>query len=1093
MVMRKTSDAALISISQKDKQRFLETIDDIKSARWKHTYSKKHNKILLRRRATRRWNATVAADLEDSLAKNMSKRANDLVWAWSDGGDELYFPGTEIMVLFKEGTSQAERKRILGKIKGLQVQTYQDAEVKPPVRPKKRRSRRPPDFPGFAKSKASQYRAIWQKMHPELGDGLSHERPAKVMVPVAKVTIPDSRRDEVFELARRIKALPKVRAATPEVSVIGKDVLGRPQQADLPTTSNDSVVELNGIDFAWRLINPDDVNAPSDVFLASRERVAVIDWTFHDHPKIDFEWIGYDVADHDYDPRSPQIQGAYPHGFRMSGVIGGQAQEGLNQTGIAAGAVIVPLRPSWSTEDDFEEINGQVAYVDFEEFVERYTSNWIDTLIRLYELSYQGVETANMSIALNSQLWDNATTDLSEWFNWWLREGNSGGGVFASASAGNNPSHTSIAIPAKVSRVFAVGWGIRETYTMLGNSGWGLELVVDDGEWPYYLQDGTVSYGTARSGGSSVASAVVAATVALMKTLNPYLNADEIKAILRLTTHKIPFSIAAASSPFPLTGGIVQWPDEDAWDGWGSGYCNEFGNGFLDAYYAAELAWRRKRPAAELLRVKFHYDFPARAMIQLRHPPYLSLAGKRTGLFCSSFSYSSTATQRWLHDSSIEIEGADQTVDLWGLPFGEKILVGDFDGDYVDELALQLHNSEFWPDYCDHPPQSFVTFKFDEADERWKSMGKRSPYASGAASPEVVFPPEQPPRDMLVADLKGDRKDCLIAWGGEIINALQYDEASDTFRRLDPVNFNPPLYSSAIDQATGQGMIVSQEILKVTPIKRGSLRERLMIVGTFSKFGTGAILGTELGQSLPASFDPYENLPHLPGTYDFSDFEPSGSSGLARGQMALRHYMTFSILGYDENTSQWVNYAFSSSPNDTHILLDESSVSYVESVFSGEFAYPGNASLNEVVIHLANDHLHTLLFANAQGGNYNLNYIYKNELNLEGRVSRLRAGRFGFDGDRTQLAWLDDEDHGNRVRFLVWNEVMREWQPDSRTINHGRPDNHAIDLAVLEGFTFAGLDGDQAVIALLMAEPDANVYHTYRYQDPGAFYFMGLV
>jgi hypothetical protein len=70
---------------------------------------------------------------------------------------------------------------------------------------------------------------------------------------------------------------------------------------------------------------------------------------------------------------------------------------------------------------------------------------------------------------------------------------------------------------------------------------------------------------------------------------------------------------------------------------------------------------------------------------------------------------------------------------------------------------------------------------------------------------------------------------------------------------------------------------------------------------------------------------------------------------------------------------------------------------------------------------------------------------------------------------------------------------MREWQPANLTIGRPRPDNRAIDLAVLEGFTFANLDGDQAVIALLMAEPDANVYFTYRYGDSGAFKYMGLI
>lgn len=69
MVMRKTSDIALILIPEKALELCLDAIREVKSAKWSCAYSKRRGILLIRRRATGKWNEKMAADIESSLAK----------------------------------------------------------------------------------------------------------------------------------------------------------------------------------------------------------------------------------------------------------------------------------------------------------------------------------------------------------------------------------------------------------------------------------------------------------------------------------------------------------------------------------------------------------------------------------------------------------------------------------------------------------------------------------------------------------------------------------------------------------------------------------------------------------------------------------------------------------------------------------------------------------------------------------------------------------------------------------------------------------------------------------------------------------------
>lgn len=1047
MMMRKTTDTALLYISMEELQPCREAILQLKETKWSMAHSKRQCTLLIRRRASRKGGQKAAEDLEAALAKVAPDLAKRLVWAWSSGGEERYFPTGEIMVLFDEGTSQAERKRTLRPIKGVKVHTSPDAEVKTPVKAAGRRPSKEYPVPGFSLAKAQEALAALRETQKEEAVRLSPKRPTKLCVPMARISVPDSRREEVFEIATQIAALPGVRAATPDIDVLGKNVRGEPQNWPIPPTSAASIHQRHLVHLAWALVDPSDLNAPPGQFLASSEKVAVLDYVFKYNPYINFALIGYDAADQDTDPLTPGLAGS-PHGCWMCGIIGGIGDPTENQdlAGIAPGAIIVPVRPTWSTDEDFEEIDGEGFYRDYEEFVRNYSATWIAAIERLWTLSHSGLEVANMSIAESHPLWYDA--GISPWMNWWVRTGNYGYGVFAAASAGNRPGGTTIAIPARVPGVFAVGFGDLSTGAILGNSGPGLEIVCNDGAWPVYVLNGILSE-SGRSGSSSVACAVVAGTVAIMKSLNPNLSADEVKTILRLTTRKAP-------------GEGVTEDDR--------GYSIRLGWGFLNAYYAIDLARKYHYSAAELFRVKYRAGQPARAVIQIRHWPWSSYAGKRTGMFWALTSQGSHPEQRWVHDRNPDLRHIDQAYDVWGMPFGEFTLVGDFDGDGLDEIALQHDANEFWPSFENDPAHTFSVAKYDATGHYWQELGGRSPYTSGIASSPVVFPTGHPIRGLLAAELKGDGKQCIVAWQDNVINALYYDNTADKFFRLNPIDFAPEPLTAAIDLATGGGDVVHRRIVKAVRIGPVAGKDAVLCIGMFTKQRIFKV--------------PFGNEIEFP--------------------VGFRHYLTTFVLSYDINASQWSTVPLSLDPNDTHLLLGETALPVIEEVLTGDFSSTSNPAQVQAVIHAANDRLYYLsLHRNNVGDGFSGYAIYPRNMTLAGRASRLRAGAFGISGPPTQLAWLSDTAHGNEVRFLLWNDVLREWRDSGIALSHGRKDNEAVDLAVAEGFSFLHRKKDFEavdlripegigipklprpldVVALKMKEPDANTYKTYRWNS----------
>ena len=1031
-MMRMTRDAALLLVSKKQRESCSEVVRQLYQ-KWSSAPIDGLGLLLARQRPVRARTHRAVEELEAALAEVVPHLPQRLVWAWSSGGDERYFPTGEIFVLFDAGTSQAKRRKILESVPDVRVRPHRDEILELRRSVPRGRASRSRSLPGFSRARKSRALAALVESPTAPSGRISAEPGTRLRVPVATVVLPPARRDEAFEVAARVAALPGVRAATPNIHALGEKLRAQPQQTPPGPTLPNGVHRLNLVHLAWELVNPSDLAAAPGEFLASRELVAVLDLDFEDHPDIAFEQIGYDTADQDRDPRTPLDPDSTYHGTIMAGIIGGR-WNGVsgNYVGIAPGANIVPVRPDWVFT---EYVSWDDIVQNWTQFIADFTSGWIDTIARLSVLSHEGVEIANMSFSYTRSVWQAA--DLSPWMASWLEDGNWGRGVFAAASSGNVAGGTPIAVPAAEASVFAVGVGDLDG-TLLGNVGPGVELLMAGGIFPAYRPtDGTINLLFPAT--SSVAAAVVAGTVALMKGFNPNLTTEEIKSVLRLTTHKAQGQEAT----------------EDQ-----SGYSESYGWGFLNAYYAVDVARRDRRPSAELLEVRFRPAAPSRAMIQARQWPWSPYAGKRTGMFWALASSGDDPEQRWVHDRDVDLRGVDQAIDVWGLPFGEQTVVGDFDGDGLDELALQLDAEEFWPAFSADPEQSFLVQKYDAGQDRWRSLGGRSPYASGLASPQVVFPADTPIDGVVSADVTGEGRESLVAWQGPVINVLRYDEASDRFLRLDPVSFAPPLASPAVDAAIGAGPVLEARVLGVAPVGLPAGRDGLLCVGRFARSHTITV--------------------HTP----YGDFEvPMGP---------LAYHMTAFLLLYEASTSEWNAVPLSPDPDDTHLVLD--GVPLISGIVTGHFSSLSPGSVGAVVLGAESRLHHVSLIHSGTPAGFAGHAVSSQLVSLPGRASRLRAGTFGAAGGFTELAWLSDAGHGNEVRFLRWNDVLREWVDPGLVITHGRKDNEAIDLAVCESFEFTGLAGTHDTIALLMKEPHANVHRSYRWEAAAnAFVDMGVL
>jgi hypothetical protein len=1040
MSPHKATDLASLSISPQELDGCTRRVRELKLAKWGMAYSRKLNRLLVKRISQPESAEAAAQELEKSLQAELPDFHARFAWGRGTAKHVTLFVNPTVLVLFKPGTTVQQRRKILAAagVEPKQIEAHEDIE--PPAKPgaRERPRGRRERVAGFARKDAAKaLKALERVERP--GERARREAGA-IVVPAARVRIPAEHREQAPELAARIAALPGVVAASADFDALGRDIAAERKFAAPPVLWETAVHEKNLVVPAWDLVDQADLGAPPATFIASREKVAVLDWDFFTHTNIAYQLVGFDAADNDADPTAPPPApfDADGHAVLMAGIVGGTFTG--RAIGIAPGANIVPVRPDFFTEADFVPVDGMLVPPDWDEFVSKFAQQWVDAILRLYAISFMtDVCIASMSFAANRTLWSDS--GVGPWLNWWLANGNFGRGVFACASAGNNPDSPGIAVPAKEARVLAAGWGDYAGDAVLGTRGDGMGVVVDDGAWGAFTA-GNSSAGLGGGMGSSGASAILAGTAAIMYSMNSELDGQDMREILELTTRKTASQLAGENA---------------------QGYSTTFGHGFLNAYYAIDVARKQFMPAAEVWAARLRAGAAPRALVQARLADAGAYFGRRSGMFWALANQVASGEQIWSHDRDPGLRHVDQAIDSWGMPFGELTLIGDFDGDGADELAIQLDAENFWPGVCDNPAQAFLGGKWDPAAGEVDGFGTRSPYASGLASPSIVFPGANAVRDIVCADLGGDGIQCPVAvQGNRVLNSLKYDAATGKFPAFTPVDFAVDPNSAQVHAATGSGKPRDRRLLKVARLGRIHGRDALLCVGEFGKRR-------------------FDRLDSVSARWGFADY-------------LTRRYMTAFVLTYDSAAGAWVYEAFTADPQETHAVLESSyaASAEVESVEVGDFsAQPGTL---QAVVHTSSGKTHFLTFFGGGAGALGGYAIYSQTLAMPGKAARLRSAIAGPDGARRQLMWLEDEARGNRVRFFRWNTPLRTWEDAGYSIWHARRENAAVDVAALDVFAAGGVATPPEVIAVLMEKPHRNAYHTFRWNAAlGSFEQLGVM
>ena len=105
---------------------------------------------------------------------------------------------------------------------------------------------------------------------------------------------------------------------------------------------------------------------------------------------------------------------------------------------------------------------------------------------------------------------------------------------------------------------------------------------------------------------------------------------------------------------------------------------------------------------------------------------------------------------------------------------------------------------------------------------------------------------------------------------------------------------------------------------------------------------------------------------------------------------------------------------------------------------------------------------------------------------ISSAISKIYSGEIGLDIPQTgptKLIWLSDVNAGNKISFLYWSVINRKWQTSSINLWHGRRDNNAIDIAVLDVYSVGTQTQAPHVIAFLMNNPHQNFCLTFRWNN----------
>jgi len=1007
-----------------------EEIEHLCNKNWEAVYLEKSQRLLVFGKDNKKYltksRADSARDFGKKLEDLVGDSNNSLIWGFSidEKLDLFIFPTGNIRILFKEQTSIETVWKLLAAYKDanfkLEHIEWQQRDV---VRFTSKDEGLFPEYIKWAQNKGISL--------PET----DKRRGRKVSYPVAMLQLRPGTEFRAFDIASDIASHAEVLIATPSFDAFGQNIANKPATLGVPPiTDYNDVITRNLVHRTWEMFYPFSQGPliPTEYdnrFLCSDASVVVLDHNFYDHRDIRFQWVGFDAADGDADPRSPldppDIDTSsilYTHGTEMSGVIAGLAQSPGWETGVAPGTIIIPIRPVSIEEVDLSTREGT------DQYVAEYYEDWWNSLHRLFTLSHtEGVEVANFSGTANRVIFE--ATGLTDWLSWFLNNGGWGTGIFLACSAGNNPESQTIALPASNHSTFAVGWADWTTEEVLGNSGYRLDLTVDTGRWPEYWLNDELYHRSETSGGSSVSCAVVSGMAALMQMAGTVsINAEEKKQILRYTTRLSPIH--------------QQEQDENGWH-------PKYGYGFLDAHHAVKVAYKDFQPPIQAVKARFLPDGTSTLLIQAGHPSNsTSFANEPSGVFWNLKEKTDSQGIYWGHvRTNGNTRHCEEIIDPIS-PMGHLLAVADFDGDGKDEIALQLGYWVSSPDHC------FTIEKYNDTDGRWYDLGQSY---GGIPGVEFIWNVEHDMSQILPADLEGSGKALLVARQNQFINAAKYNSDNDIWEPFGTANYEPSLSSLklqtslslySLDPRNPWFLRPEERLLHIAPFIRINGCDTLLVIGLLS----------EPQFMVPEWINSLVEFPKRP--------------------ISAKQYLTASILRYDIETSEYINIPLDNH-NNTHIMISEYQPYLLGSLQNVIIDDLDNDNEMEAVVVLSGGKIILVDFyrATSSSTHFDGHSVYNSNVNLSTKISKIHPGDVNSDG-RAELAYLTESTDGRKVLFLTWNAITRDWETKVPELDYKRNGNQIVDILV------GDFNEDSfAEIGLLMEKPHRNTFRVFRWDN----------
>lgn len=241
-------------------------------------------------------------------------------------------------------------------------------------------------------------------------------------------------------------------------------------------------------------------------------KVAIIDtWIKKDHEDLgyglgnnNYSNISYSLGENYIDPASFQIS-EHNHGTAVAGVVGAKTNNRLGVTGISGG--------------NYNQGVTLVSYCLVNDSGVGSPNYYGDAIRQAVD---DGAKVINLSIGHSDTADVNNALDYAE-----------NHGVTVVCAAGFD-TDTTVVYPASYSSTIAVG-GINISNSQSVNLGIGLDIVAPNSV--FTTVSASHKYGGAT--GTSVAAPMVAGTIALMLSVNPYLTPAKIRSILRNTATKV--------------------------------------------------------------------------------------------------------------------------------------------------------------------------------------------------------------------------------------------------------------------------------------------------------------------------------------------------------------------------------------------------------------------------------------------------------------------------------------------------------------------------------------------------------------------------